>query len=1327
NYTTPASEDTWFPLNTNGFAFKTPWTNQDADGSEKTFALLTPVIIGGSESANGSQFSYYDGTVTHYLTYLTGSPVAIPMEYLDTVQFIAAPNVAGSFEIQVQAKTVDTDPDTSEVVTAISGNAVLTNLVVEPVADVVTLAVSSPSRGNEDTAIPLSIRPSSSDLSETFRVTISGIPEGSVLTYKGDVLDTSSGSVVISDFVQSAPLTILPPFNSNVDFNLNVSVVSVDTFGGITDISEAQSLPLAVYVQGVADSANVITASPLFTEAEVDDNGHNILLSNFITGASLTDTDGSETLSLTLTGLDPKFSISGGTFVGGTGTGRQWIICSGELANCKVTVPPNFSGTVDFDVRAVTTENDGNSLTGLPVSVSGTITPSPEAAMVTSTVALEDTLTKLNFDTQHKNGDMDEEITSVSIKISDVEGKGFSLFLGETGTTLATAAGEAGSGVTIDGVFYKISGTALDNIWAKGDPNSSGEHTFGIRYEVTDPSSDGTLPAVASTTDGTYTLTVNPVTDDTTTTLTNLVAGNGNAVISGSTVTASGTTSISMDVIVQQVADPKAGGTPDTDGSEKLVRFVIDGVPDGVTVQGGVYIGDTPGNPNTGQWLVNISGDSAFSGSDSLVQTIVFELNGTSNFLSNLNETIIIRAVSQDTGSTVEVISNASFTLTTPENFDASAPSIAVPAEIAEANFTPLSPENGIEDGGMNLNSLVDFTLIGSSPFSITLTGIPAGAQVSGMTLTMVNGEEIWTASGAGADGTLQDLLSGITITPPENWNDNNHPGGLIFEAKLTTYTPSGEQNTAQVDVIQPITPVSDPTEITIAAPAGIEDSNVNLTISVGNDADGEFNTIVEGKLYISLNQAAMDSSGKLYYGGSEVFLQEVSGVSGISDGNYYVLAGVSSGNSFSLTYEPAPNASGAVSLTAELVSQETGASNALSAEETVTFSVLPVNDGAIVSALTPATGAEDTKIQLNLEANLIDTDGSESILSAILGNVPDGYLVFAGGDAASAALATNLGGDGSENSWAIGLTGGALPAYVAILPPEHFSGTVKNLSFSVISGEEGLDPEVDTANFNLTITPVADGITLNPTLSFGTEGQGVHLNLNSSMLDTDGSETVTLTLKGLGDHAAFSAGSGSAFTTLYNADTDTYTLSGIEHDHIDKLSVIQTAGTYSNVQVEAWTIDGSDESNHVSDTFKLDIAEKIPTAEDDILLYKTGGSFDGREGIDTLLLRPGEDIDFATDPLIRNMEIIDLDNTGANHVISNLTVQDVLNITDENNDLKILGNSWDTVNLLNDGTGTWQHTGTVIEGAITFDVYASVLNSDITVKIQEEINDNLV
>ncbi len=1324
-YTTPAQEDSWFSLDTDGFDFKTPWANQDADGSEQTFALLTPVLNGGSTPANGSQFSYFDGSATITLTH-TGTPVEIPMAYLDTVQFKAPENVSGSFEIQVQAKTVDTDPDTGATVSAVSGSATLSNLLVLPVADQVTLSVSSPATGLEDTPIPVSIRPTSSDPSETFTVTISGIPAGSTLTYNGVVQTVSGGSATIENFDRSAPLSILPPENSNVDFTLQVSAVSVDTLGGYTSTSPAAILPILVDLRGVADPAAITTVNLDTSEATVDGNGHGIPLSSIVTSAAPTDTDGSEKLTLTLTGLDPQFTIQGATFMGGTGTGRVWLVDPANLGSVSLVLPPNASGTVNFSIRPVTTENDGNSLTGAPIPVSVTVTPSPEAAMTLATVANEDTLARLNFTIQHQNGDTDETLSSVWIKAVDVDGKDFSLYLGNsTATTLADAAGTPGSGVVLEDGFYKVTGSAIGNIYAQGDPNTNGAYTFDVRYGVTDPSSDGTLPSVTSQTDSTYTLTVQAVTDETEVSLANITPDNGNATVDGNTVTATGSTSISIDVSVNPLPDANAGNQPDIDGSEHLVRFIIDGVPDGVTVQGGVYIGDTPGNPNTGRWLVEVDPDAAMTGT--VTQTLVFNLDGTADQLANLNETLTITAVSQDTGSFLQESSQA-WTLVTSGAFDDSGAATDLPAEITENSFTPVAIAN--EDTPINLNDLVDLTIDGSSPFSVTLTGLPAGTLVTGMLQTTVNGETIWTASGTGGDTALQSLLSSITVTPPPNWNDNNNPGGITFDTVLTTYAPGGQQNVEHVIVTQPITPVTDPTGLAVAAPDVDEGTSVPITITLGNPADGSAANIIDGKLYLSLNEANMDSPGTLLYGGIPVATQSVSGIPGVPDGTYYVIDGVDSGDTLSLSYEPALHASGEVTLSAALVSQETGAANLVPSTTSETIAVNPVNSGFHITA-DNISGNEDTRIELDLSGTeLVDSDGSESAMAATLAGVTDVYLVYSGTDAASASLASNLGDDGSgNNTWALSLTGGTLPAYIAILPPENVSGSVTGLTLTVLSGEAGLDPIESSATFDLAINPVADGVNLSPTLTFGTEGDPIHLNLNTTLLDADGSETVTLSLQGLGEYAAFLAG-GTPLSASYDAGTDTYTLSGISAGDIDDLSFIQSART-GTVNVTAWTVEtaNGDISAPVSSSFTVNIGQDTPTFGNDTLLYDGTRSYDTLSGTDTLVLRLGENIDFGTDPVIRNVEVFDLARSGGDHTLDNLSIQDVLDITDANNNLTILGDAGDTVNLVDDGQ--WLHSGQVTENVggidLTFDVYTHGIYTDVTVKIQEEINDALI
>ena len=91
----------------------------------------------------------------------------------------------------------------------------------------------------------------------------------------------------------------------------------------------------------------------------------------------------------------------------------------------------------------------------------------------------------------------------------------------------------------------------------------------------------------------------------------------------------------------------------------------------------------------------------------------------------------------------------------------------------------------------------------------------------------------------------------------------------------------------------------------------------------------------------------------------------------------------------------------------------------------------------------------------------------------------------------------------------------------------------------------------------------VADGITFQPTLSFGNEGQIVALNLNSTMPDHDGSERATLTIHGLGEHAAFYAGA-SLLSASYDSLTDTYTLLGLTPAQVTTLGVIQSSGDYA-------------------------------------------------------------------------------------------------------------------------------------------------------------------
>jgi len=455
---TAGAEDGWFTLAQDGYDPGLGWNNQDGvanGGTEQTYALLTPVLTAGAagETAIGAQFRYSaDGGATWVTLAYDGTPVEIPAEYLSTVQFMPPEHVSGTFQIEMQARTVDTDPDTGAQVEATSGSAVLDGIVIDPVADTVTLSVggvSGRAEGLEDTAIPLSLRPSSSDPTETFDVTISDIPPGAMLTYGGAVLTVVGGSVSIIGFDRNVPLTITPPPNSNQDFDLTVTAVSVDTQGGVTDYSDPQTLTLTVDVHGVADEADILlrqddpSIAPedqAFAEADVEANGNAINLSDLVRGTALTDTDGSEVLTLRITGLPEGFSIQGATFMGGTGLTREWVLTPAQLASARLTVPENYSGTVKGQLYAVTTENDGDSHTSADLGLTAVVTPSPESVMTISSSVVEDTRSPIDFSIASNGGDTNESLTKVWIRVDDVDGNpNFTLYLGENGPALADA------------------------------------------------------------------------------------------------------------------------------------------------------------------------------------------------------------------------------------------------------------------------------------------------------------------------------------------------------------------------------------------------------------------------------------------------------------------------------------------------------------------------------------------------------------------------------------------------------------------------------------------------------------------------------------------------------------------------------------------------------------------------------------------------------------------------------------------------------------------------------------------------------------------------
>ncbi|MBK1872024.1 VCBS domain-containing protein [Marinobacter sp. 1-3A] len=1381
SYTTPGEEDTWFKLGEEGgFNLEDGWNNEDST-TELTYARLTPELIAGDGSiadATGSAFKYFDGSQWVEEVY-GGDAIDVPVAYLNTLEFKAANNFSGAFEIKVSAYTRDYDEDDiialgktsidqlsqSEIdglsyVEAVSGSAVLENVLIKPVADTATTTVTANVKGNEDEQMPLSIRPKSSDPSETFNVTVSSIPEGATITYDGQVITESTTglpgievtppaapgekwSIKFTDFdpVKGNSMSLTAPVDSNVPFTLDVSTVSVDKLvvpGDLNSpyISEStpQNLQIRVSPKGVADEADieiVDVASQSFTEESVELNG-GIKLTDLISKAELKDDDGSETLTFKIDGLPDGFGLDIGTVtVDGT-----WSLTKAQLSAATLITPNNFSGEIDFNLTSVTTENDGDSLSETQ-KVNIQVTPTPEASINLADTVKEDTSGNLSFAIAHQNGDTDERLDEVWIKASDADSLAkMSLTFGQDGVSLAIAAADVNeSDISLDDGWYKLSGTAIENIYAQGNLNLADSESFDVHYVITDPAQyplGAPNPAleVSQGFDGRYTVTVTPETD--TPEL---------AITSNSTITLTDAGVVDVDLSISN-----QGG--DYDGSEALTRIFLEGVPDGVTVQNAEYLGG-------GAWM--LTPGTAFNGV--LSPTVTLDVGNTASGLTGIagNGLISVTVVTEDSGNGDKLESSKDISLSTTFGSNPG----DEPADIlAWAQDTIFEPT---EDTAFALSDAINGEIANgvlANNFTVTLKGLPVGATVTGMVETIIHGETVWTASGAGGNAELQTLLDGITVKPPENWNSNK--GDFTYDANLTTYVPGGVRLEQVANVNQQVTPVTDAAVINVTA-NGDEGTTVDISIDISNDADDPNWTLVDGKLYVSLNEPGDMAGGQLQDAfGAPIGKTAVAGIPGLTDGEYYVIEVPNNMSTVSLKYQPTDNViSGSVGITASVVGEEANAGSRITNTQNGVITVKPVNSGYDFS-VAGASGSENpfaqaqpdggNLVEVSITDNgLVDNDGSEEIGSVLLKDLPNGFLVYTGSDAASATLADNIGGDGSSNTWLLG--DGAVPQYIGILPPANWSGTVTDLAIVVNSKETALDSMLGTErNFSLSVEAVANDVTINPTASFGKEGEIITLNLNAEMEDlqevilnaapanpgvgdpADSSvETVTLQLKGLGEHASFyidndliSDGSLPGHSVSYDGATGVYTIGGLSQDDLGKLGFIQADNAITDIEVRAQTVESANgdtsdwthPENAPWQSVDANISKQFATNGADSLLW-TGNAINGRGGDDTIQIRFGEDLETSDlTANLKNIETLDLSIGGSNAIGdtgAGLSIQDVLDITDSRNELKIDGDSDDSVFLKNN---EWINTGSDGNG---YTVYTDT-TSGASLSISEQI-----
>ncbi|MFH0709591.1 MAG: Ig-like domain-containing protein, partial [Pseudomonadota bacterium] len=132
----------------------------------------------------------------------------------------------------------------------------------------------------------------------------------------------------------------------------------------------------------------------------------------------------------------------------------------------------------------------------------------------------------------------------------------------------------------------------------------------------------------------------------------------------------------------------------------------------------------------------------------------------------------------------------------------------------------------------------------------------------------------------------------------------------------------------------------------------------------------------------------------------------------------------------------------------------------------------------------------------------------------------------------------------------------------------------------------------------------------------------------------------------------------------------------------------------------------------------------------EDILTFDASDTLiDGGKGFDTLLMPFGGNIDFnllnTANNTIKNMEVIDLSANGS-HSLTNISLQDVIDMTDGNKDLYILGDVGDTVTVDSTLTNTGTSTEIVNGASHVFDIYTNSGDPTVTLKIEQVITDTI-
>jgi hypothetical protein len=1173
----------FFSLNLNSSNVTIGETNPDHADEIVRFVRFSGEGL-GYNIPDGSILQYEDSNGnTKTFTFdssLKNNYVNVNANNLDTIKFKAAADFNGEINIKMQVFIKDVDADSYDNTTSQSdGTADKLTITVSGSADAAVVSAVG-GAGLEDagrdentgvldgsSGIAIELDAYTNFGSEDIEFIISDIPADAYILDKdgnplatntevvesvdsnGNIITHAVGTVVVVSLADAEGISVVPPHDSNVDFNLTVVAKTTesnyDANNGGNEVNYSLPQELTIQLTGVIDAPVISINTIGGNEDEWISFGLNVT-----TGE---DTgDGSETLYATLENIPSDAQIrivdSNGndlgmldslTLAGVNSDGStNWRIDSDLLAELnagtkdfQIKAATDFSGEIKIGMEVTAIENDGDRTSvrnDFIININPVVDTS--GGNMTQTV-LEDTWTALNLPWSVGDTTGSESITSANIVIPDnIE-------------------------VKVNGVLISNDGSAI---------------TLNLEDTVE------IIAPLHSNVDFNGIVFTREIKDDST--------HDSNLDANSEVATKTVVTNISIDM--KGVADGW-----DIDSNNDGVIDENDGDYDGFKVQDITIVDNNETTPLSAVITQNVTvEDNEAPGDNSEAEYYIIQNNDTNNTSWSIegginagngtwivsSEALAIAEITIHSLTDGDGILDLKIIPVTKENdgdvkFDAEHPFSIAYGDGATYSGTGASSSDTVTvDVTSSIgNGEEDSSTITGTDFDATVTASQTGTISTAYVINGVEHGSLTSTSGfyvlPGGVLVTTDVSLIDDVTPDSNYNGALNIDVTVVATNTTTGTEGSSDHTIVVD----IAPVIDTPTTSASGGSETDGESIHLNLSIAS-GDGDGSESIVGDVTITPTEGSLSGTGVIDNG----------------DGSYTV----SSANLSNVEFTPPSYEHGSYSFDVSYTWQD---SDGFGTDDTVMTSVnqsFTINLASHVDAVSIAINPTETvvlegqELPLGLELTQADSDGSE-IASVIISGLPEGAVL---------SIGTMRTLDDSSREF---ILKGSEVANAKVIADPYYSGeftvTAKAYSYDIASKEIS---ESATVSKSFSITPVASDLTVQADGFGGKEGEAISIKLDLVLEDidvySDSSETVNVTFTNYEAGSVFTINGIDAIGS--DDGNGNYVITGLTPAQAEALAIIPPAyfdGKMENIQVAVQTVDGTNVlAAAVTDTFDIQV-----------------------------------------------------------------------------------------------------------------------------------------